>query len=243
VVIDDVVTDIDAARCRMAGRDPAAGPVGETVKAAFSAVRGPVLFATLATLLATLPLLFLGTVVTAFSRPLVLTFALAVLSSMVVAALLGEGDPGYAGLAGPVPMLPPRRLAILGYDDGDIDPRERHLLGPPLSHADGRQVAADPAGAAATARAHVEASAGAIVVHFDVDAVDSADLPLANYPHHGKGLTFDAAMTVLRELCAGPAFTCLVLTEVNPTHDPGGDLLGRYVGGVTAALAGPARDW
>ncbi len=102
-------------------------------------------------------------------------------------------------------------------------------------------MAADPLGAAAAARAHVEASAGAIVVHFDVDAVDSADLPLANYPHHGKGLTFDAAMTVLRELCASPAFAGLVLTEVNPTHDPGGALLGRYVDGITEALAEPAR--
>jgi arginase len=50
---------------------------------------------------------------------------------MVIAALLGHGDPDYIGLAGPVPMLTPRRLAILGYDDADIDPRERHLLGPP----------------------------------------------------------------------------------------------------------------
>ncbi len=139
---------------------------------------------------------------------------------MVIAALLGEGDPGYIGLAGPVPMLPPQRLAILGYDDSDIDPRERHLLGLPISHADGKHVAADPASAGAAARAHVEASAGAIVVHFDVDAVDSADLPLANYPHHGKGLTFEAAMTVLRELCASPALTAMVLTEVNPTPRP-----------------------
>jgi arginase len=161
---------------------------------------------------------------------------------MVIAALLGEGDPDYAGLAGPVPMLSPQRLAILGYDDSDIDPRERHLLGLPFSQADGTHVAADPAGAAAAARAHVEASASAIVVHFDVDVVDSADLPLANYPHHGKGLTFEAAMTALRELCASPAFTALVLTEVNPTHDPAGELLGRYLDGITAALAGTARD-
>ena len=161
---------------------------------------------------------------------------------MVVAALLGEGDPGYAGLAGTVPMLPPQRLALLGYDEAGIDPRERHLLGPALSHADGNRVAADPLGATAAARAHVEASAGAIMVHFDVDAVDSADLPLANYPHHGQGLTFGTAMTVLSELCASPAFAGLLLTEVNPTHDPGGDLLDRYTGGVAAALAGPARD-
>jgi hypothetical protein len=43
---------------------------------------------------------------------------------MVVAALLGEGDRGYIGLAGTVPMVPPERLAILGYDDTDIDPRD-----------------------------------------------------------------------------------------------------------------------
>jgi arginase len=160
---------------------------------------------------------------------------------MVIAALLGQGDPGYISLAGPVPMVPPQRLAILGYDDTDIDPRERHLLGPPLSHADGTKVAADPAGAVAAARQHVEASASAIVVHFDVDAVDSADLPLANYPHHGKGLAFDAAITVLRELCASPAFAALVLTEVNPTHDPAGELLSRYIDGIAAALDGPPR--
>jgi hypothetical protein len=58
-------------------------------------------------------------------------------------------------------MLPPQRLAILGYDDSGIGPRERYLPGPPLSHADGKHVAADPLGAAAAARAHVEASAGA----------------------------------------------------------------------------------
>jgi len=159
---------------------------------------------------------------------------------MVVAALLGEGDPGYISLADAVPMLPPQRLAILGYDDSDIDPRDRHLLGPPLSHADGTRLAADPVGTAVAARQHVEASAGAIVVHFDVDAVDSADLPLANYPHHGKGVTLATAVTALRELCTSPALAGLVLTEVNPTHDPNGNLLLRYVDAVTAALAEPA---
>jgi arginase len=139
---------------------------------------------------------------------------------MVIAALLGEGDPGYIGLAGTVPMLPPERLAILGYDDSDMDPRERHLLNAPVSHIDGKHVAADPVGAASAARVHVEASAVAIMVHFDVDVVDSADLPLANYPHHGKGLSLATAATLLRELCTSPALTGLVLTEVNPPTIP-----------------------
>jgi Cu/Ag efflux pump CusA len=81
IVIDDVITDINAGR----------GLTGEgeaPVRAAFSAVRGPLVFATLAMLLGTVPFLFLGSVVTAFSRPLVLAFALAVLASMVVSFLL-----------------------------------------------------------------------------------------------------------------------------------------------------------
>ena len=81
IVVDDVITDINAARGITAeGEAP--------VRAAFSAVRGPLVFATLAMLLGTVPFLFLGSVVTAFSRPLVLAFALAVLSSMVVSFLL-----------------------------------------------------------------------------------------------------------------------------------------------------------
>jgi Cu/Ag efflux pump CusA len=81
IVVDDVITDINTARGITAeGEAP--------VRAAFSAVRGPLVFATLAMLLGTVPFLFLGSIVTAFSRPLVLAFALAVLASMVVSFLL-----------------------------------------------------------------------------------------------------------------------------------------------------------
>jgi len=93
VVIDDVVTDIEAVRRRTTRRGGGDGgrarePVEATVHAAFTAVRGPLVFATLAILLATLPFLVMGTLVTAFSRPLVLTYALAVLASMLVAFTL-----------------------------------------------------------------------------------------------------------------------------------------------------------
>src|SRR5262249_33308897 len=128
LVIDDVITDTDAVRYRIAQRGvtDGEGPVNVAIRAAFAAARGPLVFAVLAILLATLPFLFLGTLVTAFSRPLVLTFALAVLTSMVVAftltptlaALLLRGagagrqgrfarrvtgvfDRGFAAVAGP----------------------------------------------------------------------------------------------------------------------------------------------
>jgi arginase len=75
-------------------------------------------------------------------------------------------------------------------------------------------------------------------VHFDVDVVDSGDLPLGNFPHYGTGVRLEHVVRCLRVLLAHPACAALVLTEVNPTHDPDGALLDSYVAGVVAALAG-----
>ena len=79
--------------------------------------------------------------------------------------------------------------------------------------------------------------AGPLLVHFDVDVIDSGELPLANFPHYDSGVTAAAAFACLRELCQAGAPSGLVLTEVNPTHDPSGDLLSRYIDGVIGALA------
>ena len=89
LVIDDVVADIDAVR-RLAARRRGGEqePLNTTMLAAFSSSRGPLVFATLAILLALVPFLVMGTLVTAFSGELVLTYALAVLASMLVAFTL-----------------------------------------------------------------------------------------------------------------------------------------------------------
>ena len=114
LVIDDVITDLDTVRRRLTGRRTvAAGSTamaGNTAMAAdgsgneaagdetdrvhgsmleaFAAARRPLGYATLAILLALTPFLFLDTLATAFSRPLVLTYALALLASMLVAFTL-----------------------------------------------------------------------------------------------------------------------------------------------------------
>ena len=61
---NEVVADINAARGITAGSAEGAeeGDGQAPVRAAFSAVRGPLVFATLAMLLGTVPFLFLGTV-------------------------------------------------------------------------------------------------------------------------------------------------------------------------------------
>ncbi len=101
LVIDDVVADLDTARLRLGGGgaimpggdgtgaegDPADGGRNAVVEA-FAASRRPLVYASLAILLALAPFLFLSTLATAFSRPLVLTYALALLASMLVAFTL-----------------------------------------------------------------------------------------------------------------------------------------------------------
>ena len=84
---------------------------------------------------------------------------------------------------------------------------------------------------------------GTVVVHFDVDVVDTGDLPLANFPHFNQGLTLADAVACLEVFCGSGKLGGVVVTEVNPDHDPDGTQLGRLVDGLVAALArrGPAR--
>lgn len=73
-------------------------------------------------------------------------------------------------------------------------------------------------------------------MHFDVDAVDSGDLPLANFPHYGTGVSLTAAEAVLGVLLASAKLAAVVFTEVNPSYDPSGKSLSRYVDAVAGAL-------
>jgi arginase len=164
-----------------------------------------------------------------------------VLDSMVVAHLLGEGAPALAGLGPRVPLLAAERLLLFGFDDpDDLGEAQQALL---ARHAPAawpatrvREVAGGPRAAAAAALAELEARAATVVVHFDVDVVDSGDLPLANFPHFGQGLTLAEALACLEVFCGGAKLGGLVVTEVNPDHDPDGRQVSRLVDGLVAAL-------
>jgi arginase len=165
-----------------------------------------------------------------------------VLDSMVVAHLLGEGAPALAQLGPRSPLLPADRLVLFGFDDpDDFGEAQQALLarhGPtawPASRI--RAAAGGPRAAAAAALGDLEARAGTVVIHFDVDAVDSGDLPLANFPHFNQGLTLADAVACLEVFCGSAKLGGVVVTEVNPDHDPDGTQLGRLVDGLAAALA------
>lgn len=161
-----------------------------------------------------------------------------VLDAMGIAHLLGLADTELARLGVGVPMLSDERLALLGYDETDPETYAATVLAehPALTRFADHQLRADPAGCATAAVDAVTRHSAHPVVHFDVDAVDSRDLPLANFPHYGTGVPLRAAAKALTILCsARPA--AVVLTEVNPSYDPTGHQLARYVDAVAGAIA------
>ncbi|MGE5288178.1 MAG: arginase family protein [Micromonosporaceae bacterium] len=161
-----------------------------------------------------------------------------ILDEMGVAILLGDGAPALTHLGSRHPMLTPQRLVLFGFNPIGLARIEEQRIadyGLPAWPVD--SVAGQPAQAAAEAWAALASRAESVLLHFDVDAIDSTDLPLANYPHFNLGQTFDSAMTCLAKFCGNPQFAGLVLTEVNPDHDADGSQLTRLIDGVVNALS------
>jgi arginase len=162
-----------------------------------------------------------------------------VLDAMGAAHLLGLADNELARLGPHFPMLTDERLVQFGYDETDPDSnqadwaRER----PGLVRFSGPEVRADPAGCAAAARAALAVAADGVVVHFDVDTIDSRDLPLANFPHYNLGIPLAVAGGLLPGFYALAGLRAAVFTEVNPSYEPSGRSLARYVEVVAGALA------
>ncbi len=160
-----------------------------------------------------------------------------VLDSAGISYLLGHGQPELAELGGEPPLLEPTRLAIVGCDPREVSDAERTFLSDiGVSYQEAAALIADPEEAAHTALDAIAGQSGPILVHFDVDLIDSGELPLGNFPHYGTGVGLEHAARCLRVLCAHPACAGLVLTEVNPTHDPSGGLLHLYADAIAKSL-------
>jgi arginase len=69
-----------------------------------------------------------------------------------------------------------------------------------------------------------------------VDVLDTGRFPLANFPHFA-GLTLDQVSVCLKEFASSPKLGGLVITEVNPDHDPDGQLMRALTQVVAGALA------
>ena len=120
------------------------------------------------------------------------------------------------------PMLEPSDILLFG--SGNIAPPERERIEAlDLRVIGNERVAHDPE---AAAREALDWAAGfeAIALHFDIDLIDFEDFPLSENVRRKQALTFDAVMTALGVLLLAPNLAALSVTEVNPDHDPGGNL-------------------
>ena len=166
--------------------------------------------------------------------------ASAVADTMGMTHMLGGGSPRLARLGSRYPLLRPGQVVLFGFDPAELDTGEwtelvsRHLYAAPAP-----AVRADPAGEAQRARGYLDRRSVSYLVHFDVDVLHTGLFPLANYPHFA-GLTLDEVSACLNEFARGERFGGLVITEVNPDHDPSGRLLRALTTRVVRALA-PGR--
>ena len=137
------------------------------------------------------------------------------------------------------PLLDPARVLLFAWGPDQATAFEREVIERRrISVIAVEEVAADPAGAAARARALIEPRCDRLLVHFDVDVIDFTDTPLSENWGRNEGLTFEQALQALDALAASPLFSGLTITELNPDHaEQGARSVERFAVRVAAALA------
>lgn len=158
-----------------------------------------------------------------------------IFDGMVMAHVLGRGEPQLAGIGPRRPLLSEEDIVLFGYnvEAGWIDPPELETLERsrmskyPLS-----RVRADAAAAATDALLRLERRSDAILVHFDVDVMDfpAADLP------HPYALDAESTFAALKVFVAAPTCAGVVVTEFNAERDPDGSHVEHLVHGLVEAL-------
>jgi arginase len=162
-----------------------------------------------------------------------------ILDAMGIGHLLAldGAAPPLAGMGPRTPLLHGDRIALIGYEPSDLDAAKQAIVNAHGMHlVPAPTVRGQPATAAAGALAALGSDAP-LVIHFDVDVIDSVDSPLAHYPHFNAGLSFDDAVATLAGLCAARQVAAVTVTEVNPNHDPQGDHMRRLARGLAVAIA------
>jgi arginase len=175
-----------------------------------------------------------------------LTTRSGILDAMGIAHMLAlEGTaPQLSGIGCRTPLMPGKRIALIGYEDDDLDDDWRTIIRThELALFPASKLREQPVATATDALAAL-AESSSLIVHFDVDAVDSTDLPLALYPHFNAGSSRDQAAACLKVLCSSPKLAALVVTEVNPCRDPDGIYLRLLAASLAEAIPEeqPARQ-
>jgi arginase len=148
------------------------------------------------------------------------------LDGMALALALGRGAREVLDAAGEAPVVQGDHVSLVGFRE--LDPGERAAMGE-LGLALPAQ-AARRLGMRVTSALALDGVAngdGPVVVHFDVDVIDPAEMPATSSHTPGEGLTFAEAGDLLTALMASPRVVALDVCELQPARDPDGSFAGR----------------
>ena len=161
-----------------------------------------------------------------------------ILDGMGIAHIIGLADNALSAIGPQQPLLSDERIVLFGYDPAEQEGiqlealEHRKILGYAST-----VVRADPRAAARQALDQLQRRAKRILLHFDVDVIDSTEVPLGDFPHFNAGLSFDDAMMCLNVFLTPPALAAFVMTEINPDHDPDGRLIRKLVHRLSGAFS------
>ena len=148
-------------------------------------------------------------------------------------------DPRLAGAGPRRPLLRDDDVVLLGHGPAQSTPAESELVASRgLATIDVAALAAAPREAARRAVDRATAGGRPFLVHFDVDVIDFADVPLSENTGRGTGVPFATALAALEVLAAGDAPLAITVTELNPHHGaPDGSDVARFARALVRAIA------
>jgi arginase len=139
-----------------------------------------------------------------------------IFDGMVMSHIIGHGSEALTRIGPRYPLMNEEDIVLFGYnaEAGWIDaPELDRLTGSSMLKYPLKEIRGNKA-AALAARNSLESKADGILVHFDVDVIDSAEFAAADVLHT-NGLSFDEAIEALRVFVSSPKFVGLVITEFN----------------------------
>jgi arginase len=152
-------------------------------------------------------------------------------ADLQLALLTGDGPPGLIGLAGVVPMVAARHVALVGHRTTGLDPASAAEVGrlpADLFTLDAPTVLDDPSGAGRRAARWADRLGLPMWLHIDVDVLDQAVMPAVTYPQ-GGGPDVDQLASVLAPLAAFPQLIGISIADLRPDLDEDGGCAGRLV--------------
>jgi arginase len=156
---------------------------------------------------------------------------------MGLAHMLGErgAAPDLIGAGERAPLLAAEQVLLFGWDPEQATPFEREVIERrAIEVVSVDDVAADPEGAATSARRSIESRFDRVLVHFDVDVIDFTDVPLSENWGRNEGLSFEHALRALDAILSSRQLAGLTITELNPDHAEHG---ARGIERLAAAVA------